>query len=418
MPSEEMADGFLKLAESRLIFMKLPALMDDFTSKEPQKIIFYGKDGFYDLILDKNCNLMSFKFFLERVFNDGVILVGWNLKRIFSYFKFKLASELKFKCKTIDLMVVERFLNINLDAPATYGEFVERFKTIVADKSWNRVYRYVYQPLMEDVIPSLECSGIIDSRMGYGQNVLFSSYDIESHKHCRLSSRRINKERFYVPHTIPEDEKKFYKPRGMDKVFFYADYKNMELCVIAWLTKDQKLNDLIDGGNLYDEVSSEILIKTGIDLVKRQAKHGLIAVMYGCGPEALSSFLKIDRNDASIVVKTIREMFPVAFEWFSSHKSEKIEDFFGRTRIFNDGYLFRSFLIQCPSAIVCQHKLVAVSKNLPETCNLVMNIHDGYLFSTDVKNLDQSKEIIKKIMEKNEVLYDGLKLKISINDGF
>lgn len=418
LPSEELAEKLLDLVRNnKCVCMNLPVSMDDFTTKQPQKIVLHGKNLSFDLLLDKTSNFLSFKFLLERAFNSDLILVGWNIKRLFSYFKFK-DSSLNLKCKVIDLMVVEKFLGIEQQEPLNYLDFLGRFKLVTANNTWLKIYKYVHYPLISNVLPNLECSGVIDSRLEYGKNLLFASYKIESHKHGRLSSHKIN-ERFYVPHTIPEGDKQFYKPRGMDKCFLYADYKSMELCVIAWLTKDKHLNKMIDDGSLYDNLSNEIFVDSGIELSKQQSKHGLIAVMYGCGSATLSGLIGVEKEVAVKIVEHIKKMFPDTFKWFDLFKNSiEVSDFFGRTRQFSDGYSYRSFMIQCAAATICQHKLIAISKNLPETCEVIMNIHDGYLFSVDKKKSKECAEQIKLVMEKKEALYEGLKLNIFIQEGF
>ena len=76
LQSEELAEKLLDLVRNnKCVCMNLPVSMDDFTTKQPQKIVLHGKNLSFDLLLDKTSNFLSFKFLLERAFNSDLILV-------------------------------------------------------------------------------------------------------------------------------------------------------------------------------------------------------------------------------------------------------------------------------------------------------------------------------------------------------
>jgi hypothetical protein len=94
-------------------------------------------------------------------------------------------------------------------------------------------------------------------------------------------------------------------------------------------------------------------------------------------------------------------------------------DVFGRRRYFADHefYKIRNFCIQSPSSMVCLRKLVRLHETLSDKARIGFHIHDGYCVMCKKNQLNSIYETATSILEEEDPLFPGLKLRTSCTSG-
>jgi hypothetical protein len=107
------------------------------------------------------------------------------------------------------------------------------------------------------------------------------------------------------------------------------DYKQAQLRLAAYLSKDQKLlNYLKSGTDPYQALATEIGISRDL------AKVISIGVLFGLGTRSIGAQARIPQEEAQEVVRNYKQKFPVMFKWIDSMKdkyrgSDNIQSPFG-----------------------------------------------------------------------------------------
>lgn len=92
-----------------------------------------------------------------------------------------------------------------------------------------------------------------------------------------------------------------------------ADYSQLELRVIAHLSGDRKLiNVLNGGGDVFKIITSQwkmIGVDDVTDVQRQQAKQVCYGMVYGIGPQALGEQLGVDENEAAVFMESFKARF-------------------------------------------------------------------------------------------------------------
>jgi DNA polymerase theta len=85
-------------------------------------------------------------------------------------------------------------------------------------------------------------------------------------------------------------------------VFMSVDYSQLEVRILAHLSKDKDLIQLLNAdGDIFKLIAGQWLNKDVIDIgsmEREQAKHICYGILYGMGPRALSTELKVSKTVA------------------------------------------------------------------------------------------------------------------------
>ena len=122
------------------------------------------------------------------------------------------------------------------------------------------------------------------------------------------------------------------------------------------------------------------------------------------------------------VFSRINDKFKDSVDWIKTQQNSMSSnntyaDHFGRIRSFDNAYKIRNFCIQSPASLVCLHKLTKLSKATENIAKICMHVHDGYHLICHRQNLIKTIDISKIVLEQEEDLYPGLKLKVSLKYG-
>ncbi len=233
------------------IFVKCPVM--DFTEKKPVSLKVCAKDGEFDVTFDRETLPRVIDFLNTTIFKPKSTVICWNIKALYSYALFYTGRDLSFSDPQaylldgtpiphepilLDLQIVEHYNGINKRPPENYADAMRRLK-YVYPLDFLDTYKTLHLPLMKEVIPRLETSGII-----YDQDKVYAHYDIEGQDNGRLRCSTQFK-KTYNPHTIKPDEKPNFRPPDLGAFFIYFDYQALEVRILQWLSGDRRLNTKI-----------------------------------------------------------------------------------------------------------------------------------------------------------------------------
>ena len=363
--------------------------------------------------------LLSAGFFGEK----EITLITWNIKNFFSFIRAHLRSRVEHACQILDLKPLEKFLGIEKDAPADFQEAMQRAKVVMTDPSWpqaKKIYQAIHTPLIFEVLPDLETLGICDS---VTRKVLYSYYELEGQANGRLLCHEAYNNNSFIPHRIGPDERTRFRPRGVDELFMYFDFHNMEISMLQWLSQDERLQQILE----LDEDPYHVIFKllTGgvCDNEKKRefCKRCVIGHIYGQSAKSLAEKAEISLQSAEIIINKLYKLFPSSLQWIKQRQDEAAGicvDYFGRRRLFESRHWgVRNFVVQSPASIICLEKLIDLHHSLKGYAKIACHIHDGYIVYVGKAVTKMVAAMGKEVLERESLLCPGLKLRLSCKVG-
>lgn len=412
------------IGSGRNFFMKCQPEVFDFTYPD-----FIGELVFFSLTEELRLKvtrkdlipligLLNAALFGEK----DVSIIGWNIKNLASFVKFHTKSTLEWECKVLDLKLVEAFLGLRNNAPANMAEAMVRTKAVMADSSWPKakgIWQKIYMPLVFDVIPFLEIQGIYNIR---DRNALYSYYEIEGQINGRLNCSKEYRHCF-DPHTMGPEQRELFRPKGVDEIFMYLDYKHYEISVLQWLSNDDRLGQVLALDEDFYTVIFKLVSGSVCDTEKKRnmCKNFILPIIYGASASSLSKELGVAYQTAESIVDRVYKLFPTSLKWIKNFQ-DSVEDvgidYLGRKRFFNDGSRpVRNFAVQAPAALVCLEKLIALHNRLKGYARIACHIHDGYVVYVSKAAMKTVANMAKEVLEQDSELCPGLKLRSSCKVG-
>ncbi len=360
---------------------------------------------------------------LLRIFSQEkkLFVIFYNAKPMFSYAGWCLEKQnLSPNVITLpecgDLFLRERFLGIDKAAPTSCREAVKRLSEC---KAGRKIHQEVHLPLIP-VISDLERSGLIKKDVN---KIVYPFYQIEGQANGRMNCTSPSDDN-YNPHLIDDELKAQILPQGYDINFIMADFRALEFVVLSHLSEDDNMIADSNSDDPYLAALRRMFGKSDISAEHRDmAKNIFLPVFYGKSPPVLARDLNCSRDFAESVHQEMRIMYPKAFRLVSEAErtaSEKgfCEDYLGRRRYFEDKFMAaRNMVVQAPSAMFCQERLIDMHQVIRVGAKVHASIHDGFLMSCKVS---ETKEIIKYVklsLETESQLIPGLRAKVRISCG-
>ena len=224
-----------------------------------------------------------------------------------------------------------------------------------------------------------------------------------------------------------------------NKVFIDADYSQIELRVLAHLSKDLVMIDSFKNDlDIHYKTASEVFgvpIKGVTDNQRRSAKAVNFGIVYGISDYGLSKDLNITRNEARQYIDGYLNTYLNIKNYMEeivkiAKKDGYVTTILGRKRyipeINSKNFNIRSFgerialntPIQGSAADIIKLAMIKVYERLKEekiSAKLILQIHDELIIECDEKEKDIVKKILKESMENIYKL--DLPLKVDICEG-
>jgi len=251
----------------------------------------------------------------------------------------------------------------------------------------------------------------------------------------RLSSTNPNLQNIPIKTERGKEIRRAFIARGNNRVILSADYSQIELRIIASLSKDPKMVEAFELGldihaataaNVYG-VSLESVDST----MRRNAKMVNFGIIYGISAFGLGQRLGIGRTEAGNLIDQYFEKYPGIKRYMDesiefARQNGFVQTIYGRKRYLRDinsgNFTVRSFAernainapIQGSAADMIKLAMINIHRQMEKNnfkSQMILQVHDELLFDTFRDELDQLKEIVELEMK------NALKLNVPIEIG-
>jgi DNA polymerase I-like protein with 3'-5' exonuclease and polymerase domains len=413
---EQLAAGlFTILKNNKIIFLRAEPEIIDFTKHEDFKLFIYGKEAMLQTSLNRENLIRAIGILEETIFADKITLICWNIKNIISAVWHYTGKKVAIDAKVVDLRIIENYLgDRETKTPKSYNEAMDRLKIAAKKDEWKKIYQKIHLPLITDVVPSMEVSGLIDKA---NRKVLYPYYEIEGQRHGRMKCKEAFSNVFN-PHTMNHNDGLY--PVGHDNLFMVFDFKHMEVSVLQWLSGDSYLEEVMEEGPDFYKSLFKVLTgkECNQDKYRNFAKSVFLPIIFGLSSKTLVTEHKISENFANHTVDTINSKFPLAMAFVQKHQHDEIVvDYLGRVKKSNSVTSARNFVIQSPASTVCLEKLIQLRESLRNQAILGFQVHDGYYIYVKKDKCNYVGKMAQDVLKKPSELLPGLTLKVSCKIG-
>lgn len=226
---------------------------------------------------------------------------------------------------------------------------------------------------------------------------------------------------------------------GEDKLLVSADYSQIELRVLAALTKDKNMLDAFEHGiDIHTKTASEVFnvdLDKVTKLQRSEAKAVNFGIVYGISDYGLSEDLNIPRKQAKQYIEEYLASYPEISKYMESIVKKAKEDgyvetLFNRRRYIpelkSSNFNVRSFgerialntPIQGTAADIIKIAMINVYERLKKeklNSKLILQIHDELIIETDKSELEKVKKILTEEMQ--NAVDINVKLLVEVDSG-
>ena len=207
-------------------------------------------------------------------------------------------------------------------------------------------------------------------------------------------------------------------------VLISADYSQIELRIMAHLSKDKNLTNAFNKGlDVHSSTAAEVFgvnIENVTDEQRRSAKAINFGLMYGMSAFGLTRQLDIPRADAQKYLDTYFERYTGVKDYMANTKAQAKEDMFVETIMGRRLYLNEinaanglrrqaaeraaiNAPLQGSAADIIKKAMIDINtfldKELPQT-RMIMQVHDELIFETPKADAEEILNLMKEMMEK------------------
>jgi len=239
----------------------------------------------------------------------------------------------------------------------------------------------------------------------------------------RLSSNNPNLQNIPIREERGREIRKSFVPENEDNIFLSADYSQIELRLMAHLSKDENMiGAFLMGEDIHTATAAKIY-KTDLANVSREmrsrAKTANFGIIYGISAFGLSQRLNISRTDAKDLIDNYFITFPGVRAYMDesirlAHETGFVTTMFGRKRYLPDinsrnanlrGMAERNAInapIQGSAADIIKIAMINIHRNMKAsemTSKMILQVHDELVF--DMKKTEEAalKNLVRHEME-------------------
>lgn len=248
----------------------------------------------------------------------------------------------------------------------------------------------------------------------------------------RLSSNNPNLQNIPIRTERGKEVRKAFIPRDNDHVILSADYSQIELRLIAEISKDENMMDAFEKGlDIHTATAARVY---GIPLEevsstqRRNAKAVNFGIIYGQSAFGLSQSLAIPRKEAAEIIENYFNTYPKIKQYMNdtmnfARENGYVETIMGRRRYLRDinsanqtvrGFAERNAInapIQGSAADMIKIAMIRIHQDIKDqklASKMTMQVHDELVF-----DVPKSESVImKKLIE--ERMKNAIPLKVPI----
>lgn len=239
----------------------------------------------------------------------------------------------------------------------------------------------------------------------------------------RLSSTNPNLQNIPIRDELGREIRKAFIPENEDCLFFSADYSQIELRIMAHLSKDRHMIEAFRSGEDIHAATAAKIYGISVQEVnsdmRRKAKTANFGIIYGISVFGLAERLSIPRSEAKTLIDGYFKTYPQVREYMDESiriAKEKgyVETLFKRKRFLPDinsgnaivrGYAERNAInapIQGSAADIIKLAMVRIHKRFEENklkSRMILQVHDELNVNVYKTELDLVKQIVLEEME-------------------
>ena len=239
----------------------------------------------------------------------------------------------------------------------------------------------------------------------------------------RLSSSNPNLQNIPIRNEDGKEIRRAFVPEE-GCLFFSADYSQIELRIMAHLSKDKHMIEAFHEGNDIHAATAAKVFKTDINEVSREqrskAKTANFGIIYGISVFGLAERMNVPRSEAKELIDGYFQTYPQIKEYMDKSIEEArnkgyIETIFGRKRFLPDihshnavvrGYAERNAInapIQGSAADIIKVAMINIFQRFQTEdirSKMILQVHDELNFSVYPDEKDKVQQIVIEEMEK------------------
>lgn len=254
----------------------------------------------------------------------------------------------------------------------------------------------------------------------------------------RLSSSEPNLQNIPIKTEIGRQIRKAFIPGDKDYLLLCADYSQIELRILAHISKDKNLIRAFEENRDIHTHTASLVFGVNENAVttemRTSAKTVNFGIIYGMSPYGLSQDLRIRAEEAKSFIDAYFERYPQVAEYMKdtiqfARENGYVKTIFSRRRyipeINNSNMNLRQFAertaintpIQGSAADLIKVAMINIAHELKDKfrSKLILQVHDELVFEVEKKELDTVKGIVKKKME--EAVKLRVPIKVTIKTG-
>ncbi len=255
----------------------------------------------------------------------------------------------------------------------------------------------------------------------------------------RLSSNNPNLQNIPIKTEKGREIRKAFVPKDDQHVLLSADYSQIELRIIAALSKDKYLTEAFNQHLDIHSATAARVFQVPMEEVTREqrgaAKAVNFGILYGQSAFGLSQTLNIPRKEAKEIIDNYFEQFSGLRTYMDQviHDAREkgyVETIMKRRRYLPDinsanavvrGFAERNAInapIQGSAADLIKLAMIRVNAEMKQqklASKMILQVHDELVFEVPLKEVDTMKKLVKKHME--EVLEIGVPLEVQTGIG-
>ncbi|WAC41719.1 DNA polymerase I [Pedobacter sp. SL55] len=368
------------------------------------------------------------------------------------------SAQLQEEISKAELAVYEKAgLKFNLASPKQLGEVL--FDHLKLDPKAKKTKTGQYQT-GEDVLTALASkSDIVQDILDFRQmqklkstyvdalpllvnprtGRVHTSYNQAVAANGRLSSNNPNLQNIPIKTDRGREVRKAFIARDENHILLSADYSQIELRIIAEISKEANMLDaFLNGIDIHTATAAKVY-GIGIEEVtsnqRRNAKAVNFGIIYGQSAFGLSQNLNIPRKEAAEIIEQYFTQYPGIKNYMSNtmnfaRENGYVETIMGRRRYLRDinsanmtvrGYAERNAInapIQGSAADMIKIAMINIHKDMKEQklqSKMTMQVHDELVFDVVKSEKETVKEIITHRMK--TAIKTEVPIEIEIGEG-
>jgi len=239
----------------------------------------------------------------------------------------------------------------------------------------------------------------------------------------RLSSSNPNLQNIPVRSVEGREIRRAFVPNHRGDVFLAADYSQIELRVLAHLSKDSELRRaFLENRDIHSQTAARIF-GTPSDMVteemRSQAKVINFGILYGMGPHRLSRELSISHAQAGAFIEEYFRAYPGVREWIDktieeARRTGYVSTLSGRRRMIanmnSSNHNLRSNAermavntpVQGTAADMVKFAMIALHQEIESSgrrARMVLQVHDELVFSLPEEEVEEFEPVVRERMQ-------------------